>query len=805
MEFVKKIVLKLKKLQNINRFFYLFLYKHTDLKSDSILLESHHGEKIDGNVFYIAKELNSPAYSKFTIYLSVSRKQWKKISVTLHHYDLNRIQMVNNKSFRFYKILASAKYLINDTSFSPYFIKKEGQIYLNTWHGTPLKTLGREVSNAKQKLGNIQKNFLASDYLLYPNQYTKNHMVKDYMLSNIFNGKTLLGGYPRNEIFFDDEARNKVRNRLGLASKHVIAYMPTWRDASTPEEIEENSKTLNAILADIDASLGYNQVMYVNLHPMERGSVDFSTFANILPFPEEYETYEFLTASDHLVTDYSSVFFDYAVFSNRITLFAYDYDLYQQVRGMYLSLDDLPFPLVKTVDQLIDQINSPSEVNLKEFIEEFCPYDQATATRNLCRHVLFGEKSLKEDTVKSNGKKNVLIYAGDLSRNGITASLKNVLLELDSSKYNYFVTFVGEAIKTNNFNQIDEILKKNNISYLPTTTFMNGSIFKKLLLKIFERNYITARTFLYLGGKTMFHYDTKRLFMDIKFSSTIMFNGYEDVQILFYSQFKDSHSVIFVHNNMLEEIKLKKNQRRNVLKYAYQNYDIVAAVTEDMVESITTIAEGQANIKIVQNLIPYEIILEKAKSDIEFNEHTLSNKSLLDIHTILNDSSRYKILTIGRFSPEKAHFRLIDAFDSAWKGGAEHAVLIIIGGYGSLYEDTVTYAETKVSHESIIVIKSLDNPYPFLRLSSGFILPSLHEGFGIVTAEADALGKPVVTTNIPGPRTFMQENNGLMVEDSLSGVVSGIEQLISGSVPAMNVDYAKYNKKVVSQFEAIVK
>lgn len=806
MQFAKKILLKMSKLRSPGRFFYLYFYRYSHVHPASILLESHHGQKIDGNIFYIAKELNSnPAYTDFKIYLSVDNKYLTNISKTLSHYGLARIKVVNNQSLKFYRLLASAKYLINDTSFTPYFIKKTGQIYLNTWHGTPLKTLGKKVSNAKQHLGNIQKNFLASDYLLYPNTYTQDHMVEDYMLNNIFSGKILLGGYPRNEVFFDTDVYTRIRNQLDVASKTVIAYMPTWRDATTSEEAAENSKTLREILVNLDSSLSSNQILYVNLHPMERGAVDFSAFAHIFPFPDEYEVYEFLAATDHLITDYSSVFFDYANYSEKITLFAYDYDLYKQTRGMYFELDELPFPLVKTVDALVEQLNAPSSVKLKAFLDKFCPYEQPKAAAALCQHVILDEKTLIERSVETNKKKNVLIYSSNLARNGITASLKNILSKLDTTHFNYFVTFVGPSVKTNNFNQLEPVLEEKHISYLPTTPFTNGSLFQKLILKLFERNYITAWLFLKLGGQSMLRFDIKRLFMDIDFSSIVMFNGYEDRNILFYNQFDAARSTIFVHNNMVEEIKLKKNQRRNVLRYAYQNYDSVAAVTEDMLDSINDISKNKANITIVKNIIPHDLIIEKSKNDITFNEDTLSNTPLSTIHTLLHDPHCYTLLTIGRFSPEKAHSRLIDAFDAIRQKSTQKIVLIIIGGYGTLYDETVAYAAKKESREDIIIIKSLDNPYPFLRLASGFILPSLHEGFGIVAAEADVLSKPVVTTNIAGPRTFMEKYGGTMVENSPEGVADGIQQLIEGSVPVMHVNYDNYNKEAVSQFESIIK
>ena len=106
---------------------------------------------------------------------------------------------------QYFKTIASAKYLINDNTFLPFFIKRDEQVYLNTWHGTPLKTLGKRINNDYHNIGNPIKNFVVSDYLLYPNEFTKEHMIEDYMLKGIANNKIMLCGYPRNEVFLRDD------------------------------------------------------------------------------------------------------------------------------------------------------------------------------------------------------------------------------------------------------------------------------------------------------------------------------------------------------------------------------------------------------------------------------------------------------------------------------------------------------------------------------------------------------------------------------------------------------------------------
>ena len=86
-----------------------------------------------------------------------------------------------------------------------------------------------------------------------------------------------------------------------------------------------------------------------------------------------------------------------------------------------------------------------------------------------------------------------------------------------------------------------------------------------------------------------------------------------------------------------------------------------------------------------------------------------------------------------------------------------------------------------------------------------FVLSSLYEGFGIVIAEADILGKPVISTDIEGPRCFMKEHKGMLVENSEDGFYNGMKELLNDEIKVMNVDYEEYNKNAIEQFENLLK
>ena len=782
--------------------------KKLPIDNKKILLEAQHGGEISGNIFYILKELStSEEYKSFDLYLSCKTDSKRKIKNILDSYGIENVRLVTMFSPKYMKTAASAKYLFNDNTFLPFFTKKEGQVYLNTWHGTPLKTLGKGIKNSMHNIGNTQKNFVCADYLLYPNEYTMEHMVKDYMLENLANGKCLLSGYPRNTVFFDTERRSLLREKFGGENTRIYAYMPTWR--GTVSSINESANNeLRNYFDELDGKLQENEILYVNLHPIANKDLDFSRYSKIKKFPENLETYDFLNCTDCLITDYSSVFFDYAVTGNKCILFAYDEEEYFAERGVYKTLDELPFPKVKTVEELLFEMRSPKQYDDGEFLNELCAYDCIDSTKNILDLVFRSEQSgkLQLKEFSRNNKKNILIHAGNLDQNGVTASLLNLLKNVDTKENNYFVCFPSGKAKDRQ-NVIADL--PEGVGYFPMHDSLNLGLFKNFVWYIFlatclmKKKYIKA-DFIAKLLKDDWQYEIKRLFGGAKFDHAVQFTGYGPKITLLFAHF-DCKKTIYVHSDMRKEIETRGNQREDILRYAYKNYDNVALVTEDIWESVATFVDNTDNFKVAHNVIAYENILTRGKEEIVFDEGTTrSNKTLEEVKNILNSDSKV-IISVGRFSPEKDHRRMVDAFNKVWSDNRD-SYFIIIGGnqYDGHYDKLCEYIKVLPCCNNIVLILSMKNPLPIVKACDGFILASHYEGFGLVLAEADILGLPVVSTDITGPRTFMNQNNGTLVENTLDGVEKGFRLLLDGKVPMLSTDYKKYNENAVNEFMALI-
>ncbi|MCL2859473.1 MAG: CDP-glycerol glycerophosphotransferase family protein [Oscillospiraceae bacterium] len=778
---------------------YVKYYEKYSVDEKVILLESQHGENINGNIYYILKEL-SKNYKGYKLFVVISKKSLSSTKKLIEKdIALDNITFVKFRSRKYFKILSQAKYLFNDTSFEKRFIKKPNQIYLNTWHGTPLKTLGRSVKNEWYALGNIQKNFIVADYLLYPSEFMMGHMIEDYMLENICKAKVLLTGYPRNTVFFDEAKREQIRKKFGLEGKEVLAYMPTWRGTTNQVEEEQQTMQLNSFLIEIDKKLKDNQVLYVNLHPFVGDKINYNQFNKIRIFSKEYETYEFLSVADCLITDYSSVFFDFAVTKRKIILFTYDEEEYLRDRGMYLSLDDLPFHKVNTVDALMNDINMQYKIDYTEFIEKFAKYESEDVTKQICRKAILNEgQDIKELEIRNNNKKNVLMYVGNLAKNGVTVAAQNLLKTIDLEKRNYFITFKNVKAKELGRNEMSNFPLE--VGYFPTTEGLNVTLIQSMIMALYKMNLINIKTF-WKHIKNVYKYEIKRLYGDIEFDTVIQYNGYDMYQILFFSQF-NANRAIYVHNDMIKEMNVRKIQHEATLRYAYNNYDKVVLVTEDMKEPTLFFAKNADNFYVGRNVIAYKEIIEKANKPVEFDKNTECNVSIDKLVEILENTECKKFINIGRFSPEKGHFRLINMFNSLYLQNKD-IYLIIIGGHGVLYQETLNLVSSLESKDNIIIIKYMSNPYTVLKKADYFVLSSLYEGFGIVIAEADVLNKPLIVTDIVGSSKFVKKHNGQVVENSEEGIFKGMQLLLNGKVKPMNIDFEQYNKEAVEEFEAI--
>ncbi len=299
--------------------------------SDSILFESFQGKVIGDNPYAIFQEvlLRNPSFE--LLFTTGSKTKAPEGAKGVRH-----------GSIAWLKALASSKVLVNNTNFPGYFRKRPGQVYIQTWHGTPLKRLGRDIVDivpTGSYLRMMDREASYWDFLVSPSAYCSEIFPSTFG----YKGTILETGYPRNDILINQASkRDLIRRSLGIADgQKVVLYAPTWRDSQ--RTATGNWKPVNFL----PGSLGDNATVlfrgHTNTHSahtaqIARGTIDVTNYKNVA---------ELYLAADVLVTDYSSSMFDFSVTGKPIIFLAPDFDDYVAKRGFYFDFEQLaPGPIL---------------------------------------------------------------------------------------------------------------------------------------------------------------------------------------------------------------------------------------------------------------------------------------------------------------------------------------------------------------------------------------------------------------------------------------------------------------------------
>ncbi|UTI86238.1 CDP-glycerol glycerophosphotransferase family protein [Mammaliicoccus sciuri] len=403
-----------------------------------------HGDTYGGHIYYMIKELLNNSKLNFKIYVSL--KDTEDIELLFDKSELKRINFVKHMSNQYYELMATCEYLINDTTFYPFFNKREGQKYYIIWHGTPLKHMGKDIPKVVD-IANVQRNFYMADRIYVNNQKTMEILARTHHLNNVYNGKFIVGPSPRNSVFFEEEKRNQNRNDFNLNNKKMLAYMPTWRGNIGSVQ---NSQHVTKLITYFEENLDENTVLYVKLHPFEKTIIPDS-YEKVKPFPSNIETYEFLAVTDCLITDYSSVMYDYVNLGKPVILYTYDYKDYKENRGLYDDLSLYPFIQSNSLEGLLKQVEQiPQQIDYQEFKNEYNKYDKIDAPKIIINHMFLDKDDLTiEEHNLHNGKETVVIVSGGFWSNGITTALINTLENIDTTEKNYICFFEKDKVKKN--------------------------------------------------------------------------------------------------------------------------------------------------------------------------------------------------------------------------------------------------------------------------------------------------------------------------------------------------------------------
>jgi CDP-glycerol glycerophosphotransferase len=289
---------------------------------------------------------------------------------------------VRPDSFDCLRALGRARYVVSNNPMPRYFRKRRGTTYVQTWHGAPLKLVGFDVEGNPtfdSYLRDLARDVQAWDYLVSPSRFSTETLRSAFR----FEGEILETGYPRNDILFSaerDTVRARVREELGItAGQRAVLYAPTWRDSPTfSTELD---------MSALHDSLGDGFVLLIRSHSVVADTLSTPDLPNLRNVTARDDVRELLLAADVLVTDYSSVMFDFAATGKPIVLFAYDLEHYRdELRGLYFDLAaEAPGPLVRTTAELAEVLHDVAAARARyateyeRFRRRFCNLDDGNA------------------------------------------------------------------------------------------------------------------------------------------------------------------------------------------------------------------------------------------------------------------------------------------------------------------------------------------------------------------------------------------------------------------------------------------
>jgi CDP-glycerol glycerophosphotransferase len=302
---------------------------------------------------------------------------------------------------------AAAGYFITNSRLPEFIVMREGQKYVQCWHGTPLKRLGYDIIMEGRNAMNTRRELIEKydidavrfSYMISPSAFCTEKLRSAFNLPvNNPAAEIIEEGYPRNDALFhiDEKRVRAFRKKLGLDAddrRRLILYAPTWRD----DQHKTGTGYTYELAVDFDKwqrELGDAYVILFRAHYFVANTFDFSRYENfVIDASGIDDINDLYVMADMLITDYSSVFFDYADLKRPILFYMYDLEEYKNnIRDFYIDLDELPGDIVTAEDELLERIRNFDydgyyDERYRKFNDKYNYLDDGEASRRVVEKI----------------------------------------------------------------------------------------------------------------------------------------------------------------------------------------------------------------------------------------------------------------------------------------------------------------------------------------------------------------------------------------------------------------------------------
>ncbi len=828
---VKDLCNSYKKTDTLLRGAFAFSYKHHRLKKNVILYEAFFGRgMLCGPYALFLEALEDPRLSKCTHVWVIDSEEDLKVYQE-EYKDKKNVRFVKTNTKKYMKALATAGRVVNNMAFMNIYTKRPGQTYINTWHGIPFRKFGFDIPNAPRENTNQMRNFLCTDYLVSADPFMTETFRNSYKLDGIFEGKIIEGAYPRLDTLFrfSKEQVFEKLEKYGVhpdRNKKVILYAPTWRGeyySHADSDVEFCFEFKNELEKLIDTD---KYQVFVRLHQrvfqLARNKLTESWFV-----PATIDANEVLSVTDILVTDFSSIFYDFLATGRPVLFFAENCEPYRTGEGIYMPYESLPGPSASTISELADIVNDIDNVS-ENWRERYNAvrklvnaYSDGSASKRIINTAFFGNEDGCAVKNFRNDKKKLLISRGKMKLNGITTTFVNLLKEIDYDKYDVSV-MISRSDIDREIHTFDLINSKARILYRNTT----------LDLTCVEN--LRHRINLAFGTKTPYQKIYKkewiRSFGDVKFDAVVDFEGYSLFHQLLLLQAENARHLIWLHSDMKNECLTKYDWLVNVFRM-YRFFDKVVACGKSIgrvsAEKLGEyIPEGKltysrniidfdkiknlsddSNIKLVDGKKMF--VAKEADTVVKWVNKELVNEVYEAEYVpytpefTASGERNFRFAALGRPSPEKNHENLIKAFAKLHKTYPNTYLYIL--GMGPLYDELKTLAEKLGVEKNVYLPGHVNNPYIIMKHCDCFVFPSFYEAYPVVAFEARTLGMPIVMSHFDTVDDVMLENGQELIGFDEKDILEGMTDFINGKVPSgYEFNYEAYNRDCMNEFYKVI-
>lgn len=393
--------------------------------------------------------------------------------------------------------------------------------------------------------------------------------------------------------------------------------------------------------------------------------------------------------------------------------------------------------------------------------------------------------------------KQVVIFPGPLYNNGITTSFFNQIANLKQNGYADQITIL--LFKTAGYKQYIENFEKIansgfNFLFFDTPLNIIDSEFEAYT-KLFLNAKLSPADLeqLSLIGKR----ESNRLLANINASKIVHFTGYNSAEQILISN-SALYKIIFVHNDLEQEIALKSILNKQLLMDTYDKVDKIAIVNENVGDKLKQNFFQQNHlekIEYVKNTIDFENLKTKSAEPIP-NECS-------DVADVLENAEIVKFISVARYSIEKNHRRLLKAYEIFQTTNPQiKSALILIGGSGPEKANIEKLIEKSPFQKQIYMYENI-NPLPVLKQCQALICSSDHEGLPMVFFEAIYCNVPVISVAIDGPKQFLESGYGYTCQKTSDDLAKTMSDLINGNLSADLKSLTDFNNQACSEVEKL--